>query len=82
MTVKWIEVVSVEDSSAPELEMAVAESSKEKVGTEEVSVFSELVEVAVDVVEEVYVMEDVTAPDIVVATWSEITVWVCWAPEK
>lgn len=68
MTVKWIEVVSVEDSSAPELEMAVAESSKEKVGTEEVSVFSELVEVAVDVVEEVYVMEDVTAPDIVVAT--------------
>lgn len=68
MAVKWIEVVSVEDSLAPELEMAVAGSSKEKVGTEEVSVFSELVEVAVDVVEEVYVIEDVTAPDIVVAT--------------
>lgn len=68
MAVKWIEVVSVEDSSAPELEMAVAGSSKEKVGTEEVSVFSELVEVDVDGVEEVYVMEDVTAPDIVVAT--------------
>lgn len=68
MTVKWIEVVCVEDSLAPELEMAVAESSEEKVGTEEVSVFSELVEVDVDVVEEVYVMEDVTAPDIVVAT--------------
>ena len=82
MAVKWIEVVSVEDSLAPELEMAVAGSSKEKVGTEEVSVFSELVEVAVDVVEEVYVIEDVTAPDIVVATWSEIAVWVCWAPEK
>ena len=82
MTVKWIEVVCVEDSLAPELEMAVAGSSKEKVGTEEVSVFSELVEIAMDVVEEVYVMEDVTAPDIVVATWSEIAVWVCWAPEK
>lgn len=68
MTVKWIEVVCVEDSLAPELEMAVAGSSKEKVGTEEVSVFSELVEIAMDVVEEVYVMEDVTAPDIVVAT--------------
>ena len=68
MTVKWIEVVCVEDSLAPELEMAVAGSSEEKVGTEEVSVFSKPVEVAVDVVEEVYVMEDVTAPDIVVAT--------------
>lgn len=68
MAVKWIEVVCVEDSLAPELEMAVARSSEEKVGTEEVIVFSELVEIAMDVVEEVYVMEDVTAPDIVVAT--------------
>lgn len=54
--------------------MAVVESSalvddaKEVGGTEEICVFSELVEVAVDVVEEVYAMKDVTVPDRVVET--------------
>lgn len=54
--------------------MAVVESSatvddaKEVGETEEICVFSELVEVAVEVVEEVYAMKDVTVPDRVVET--------------
>lgn len=69
MAVECVEIVSVEVSSALELEVAVVESSalvddaKEVGGTEEICVFSELVEVAVDVV-----MKDVTVPDRVVET--------------
>lgn len=74
MAVECVEIVSVEVSSALELEVAVVESSalvddaKEVGGTEEICVFCELFEVAVDVVEEVYAMEDVTVPDRVVET--------------
>lgn len=82
MAVECVEIVSVEVSSALELEVAVVESSalvddaKEVGGTEEICVFSELVEVAVDVVEEVYAMEDVTVPDRVVETSKEVPVRV------
>lgn len=74
MAVECVEIVSVEVSSALELEVAVVESSalvddaKEVGGTEEICVFSKLVEVTVDVVEEVYAMKDVTVPDRVVET--------------
>ena len=77
MAVECVEIVSVEVSSALELEVAVVESSvtvddaKEVGGTEEICVFSELIEVAVDVV-----MKDVTVPDRVVETSKEVPVWV------
>lgn len=74
MAVECVEIVSVEVSLALELEVAVVESSatvddaKEVGKTEEICVFSELVEVAVEVVEELYAMKDVTVPDRVVET--------------